>query len=123
MLTRTLPPEQWWIGAVISGIALMIAIHPIATNAKKKLFLPLMPLAGGAFLFIDTAGDESAYPVVWFTVIMLTFVVLRIIFAPYLSRQFALVRSGQQMQPLTGRQNAVFWCAFLVIMVAMFIVI
>lgn len=123
MLTRTLPPEQWWIGAVISGVAFVVAIYPIATTAKKKLLLPLVPLAGGAFLFFDTAGDESAYPVVWFTVIMLTFVVLRIIFAPYLSRQFALVRSGQQMQPLTGRQGAVFWCAFLVIMVTMFIVI
>ncbi|MFI1221019.1 MULTISPECIES: hypothetical protein [unclassified Streptomyces] len=123
MLTRTLPPEQWWIGAIISGVVLVIAIHPIATTAKKKLLLPLVPLAGAAFIYLDTKGDGGAYPVIWFTVIMLTFAAMRIIFASHLRRQFSLVQSGQQMQPLTGRQNAVFWCTFLVVMVSMFIVI
>ncbi|WP_256062317.1 MULTISPECIES: hypothetical protein [unclassified Streptomyces] len=104
-------------------MAFVIAMHPLATTAKKKLLLPLMPLAGGIFLFLDTAGDEGAYPVVWFTVIMLSFVVLRIIFAPYLRRQLALVHAGEQMQPLTGRQNAVFLCTLLVVMVALFVLI
>ncbi|MFG2562711.1 hypothetical protein [Streptomyces sp. NPDC048496] len=123
MLTRTLPPEQWWIGAVISGVVFMIAVHPMATTAKMKLRLPLIPLGVGAFLFLDTAGDEDAYPVVWFTAIMITFVVVRIIFASYLRRQFALVRSGQRMQALTGRQQAVFWFTFLVVTVAVVVVI
>ncbi|WP_371799471.1 hypothetical protein OG963_24970 [Streptomyces sp. NBC_01707] len=123
MLTRTLPPEQWWIGAVISGAVFVIAMHPIATTAKKKLLLPLIPLVGGTYLFLDTAGDKDAYPVVWFTAIMITFAALRIIFAPYLRRQFALVRSGQRMQALTGRQQAIFWFTFLVVTVAVFLVI
>ncbi|WP_405686515.1 hypothetical protein [Streptomyces sp. NBC_00057] len=123
MLTRTLPPEQWWIGAVISGVVFVIAMHPIATTAKKKLLLPLIPLAGGAYLFLDTAGDEDAYPVVWFTAIMIIFAVLRIIFAPYLRRQFALARSGQRMQTMTGRQQAVFWFTFLIVTVAVLLVI
>ncbi|MFJ8770457.1 hypothetical protein [Streptomyces clavifer] len=123
MLTRTLPPEQWWIGAVISGVAFVVAIHPIATTTKKRLLLPLIPLAGGIYLILGTAGDKDAYPVVWFTAIMGTFVMLRIIFAPYLRRQFALVHSGQQMEALTGRQQAVFWGTFLMVAIAVIIII
>lgn len=120
MLTSTLSVPQWWIAAVVAGAALAVAAQSTATTAKDKLIAVSIPLVCGGFIVLASAvhGYQGRTPLVLYTAAMIILVVLRIVFAGYISRQLALKRSGKPMEEMTGKQTAIFLSALLAASVA-----
>ncbi|WP_149179625.1 hypothetical protein [Streptomyces sp. TRM49041] len=120
MLTSSFSVTEWWIAAIVSGIALAVAVQSMVTTRKDKLKAVLLPLAGAAFLVLSSAarGYEGETPLMLFTATMLGLTATRIIFARYLRRQLDLVRSGQPMKELTALQTVVFFVTFTAVVAA-----
>ena len=114
MLTSTLSAGQWWIAAVASGIALAVAAQSMATTTRDKLIAISLPLVGAVGIVLSSAARryEERTPLVLYTATMIILVILRIIFAKYITRQLDLKRSGKSMEEMTGKQTAIFFFAF-----------
>ncbi|WP_137994062.1 hypothetical protein [Streptomyces vilmorinianum] len=120
MLTSTLSTGQWWVAAIVSGIALALAAQSMATTTRDKLIAVSLPLVGAVGIVLNSAarGYEGRTPLVLYTATMIVLVVLRILFAPYVSRQLALKRSGKPMEDMTGKQTALFFLAFVATLIS-----
>ncbi|WP_175408493.1 hypothetical protein [Streptomyces sp. TRM64462] len=119
MLTSTLSADQWWIAALVSGIALAVAAQSMATTRRDKAIAMSLPLVGAVGIVIHSAarGYEDRTPLVLYTATMLVLVILRIVFARYITRQLELKRSGRPMEDMTGKQTAIFFFAFVAALV------
>ncbi|PCG81411.1 hypothetical protein CIB93_35560 [Streptomyces sp. WZ.A104] len=125
MLTSSFSTTHWWIAAAVSGIALAVAAQFLAATAKGRVLTALLPMAGAASVVVDSAvrDYEGNTPLALYTATMLGLTLCRIIFAGYLRRQREVVRSGQQMEPLTGKQTALFFLTFTAVVTAMAVVL
>ncbi|MET9610987.1 hypothetical protein ABZZ17_38880 [Streptomyces sp. NPDC006512] len=115
MLTSQLSASQWWIAALVSGLALGLAAQSMATTPRDRLIAWSLPLVGA----VSIAGGSGARgytdrtPLVLYTATMVILVVLRIVFAGYVTRQLDLKRQGKPMEELSRGQTLVFLLAFL----------
>ncbi|MFI1735705.1 hypothetical protein ACH40E_42265 [Streptomyces acidicola] len=125
MLTSTFSVTDWWIAAIVSGIALALAVQSMVTTKRDKLKAVLLPLAGAACIVLSSAvnGYEGKTPLMLFTATMLGLTFTRIIFAGYIRRQVELVRSGKPMKELTGVQAVLFFVTFTAVVAAMAVVL
>lgn len=121
MLTSAFSVTEWWVAAIVSGIALAVALQSLVTTRRDKLKTALLPLIGAAFVVLSSAarGYEGETPLMLFTATMLGLTAMRFVFAGYLRRQRDLVRSGQPLQRLSGGQVTVFFVAFTAVVMAM----
>ncbi|MBZ6101169.1 hypothetical protein [Streptomyces olivaceus] len=114
MLTPDMSVAQWWILAVVSGIALAVAGQSLAATKAQRFAAVLPPLAGAVAIGGDTLarGSDGRQALFLFTLVALVLVVLRLLYAPYLSRQLALYREGRRADEVTKGQLLVFLLAF-----------
>lgn len=115
MLTSTLTTTaQWWVAAVVSGLALAVAAQSMATTARDRVIAASLPLVGAAAIAVNSAmrGYEGRLPLLLYTATMVILVILRCLFAGYVKRQLALKRSGEPMDEVTGKQKAIFLLTF-----------
>ncbi|CAM5648089.1 hypothetical protein STENM327S_06309 [Streptomyces tendae] len=114
MLTPDMSVTQWWIMAVVSGIALALAAQSLATKRWQRIAAVLPPLAGAAVIGGQTlARDGDVKQALFlFTLVALVLVVLRLVYAKYFARQLALHRAGRPADEVTKGQLAVFLLAF-----------
>ncbi|MGV9287356.1 hypothetical protein [Streptomyces sp. NPDC003719] len=114
MLTPDMSVTQWWIVAVVSGLALAVAGQSLATTRAQRFAAVLPPLAGAVFIGMETSarGSDGKQALFLFTLVALVLVVLRLVYARYLSRQLALYREGRPADEVTKKQLAVFLFAF-----------
>ncbi|MGW0787322.1 hypothetical protein ACWD04_03490 [Streptomyces sp. NPDC002911] len=125
MFTSSFSTTHWWIAAIVSGIALAAAAQFLATTTKGRLLAALLPLSGAAAVVLDSAARDSEgdTPLVLYTVTMLGLTLCRIIFTKYLRRQREVMLSGKPMEPITGKQSALFFLTFAAVVMAMAIVL
>ncbi|MEU1047319.1 hypothetical protein ABZ400_19435 [Streptomyces sp. NPDC005897] len=114
MLTPDMSVTQWWIMAVVSGIALALAAQSLATKRWQRIASVLPPLAGAAVIGGQSLARDSdvKQPLFLFTLVALVLVVLRLVYAKYFARQLALHRAGRPADEVTKGQLAVFLFAF-----------
>ncbi|GGZ72710.1 hypothetical protein [Streptomyces bluensis] len=125
MLTSTFSVTDWWIAAIVSGIALALAVQSMVTTKRDKLKAVLLPLVGAACMVVSSAakGYEGKTPLMLFTATMLGLALTRVIFAGYIRRQVDLVRSGKPMKELTGTQAVLFFLTFTAVVATMAVVL
>ncbi|MFJ7772349.1 hypothetical protein ACIQ1J_29165 [Streptomyces sp. NPDC097107] len=114
MLTPDMSVTQWWVFAVVSGVALALAAQSLAATTAQRISSVLVPLAGAVAVVGQSAarGYEGKQPLFLFTLVALVLVILRLVYGRYLARQMALYRAGESADEVTKRQLAVFLLAF-----------
>jgi hypothetical protein len=120
MLTPDMSIVQWWIFAIVSGVALGVAAMSLATTRARKLGSFLVPFAGALSIAGNSLarGYSGKEPLFLFTLCALTLVVLRLIYARWINRQMALHRAGEPADEVTRKQIAFFllvWVAVTVL--------
>lgn len=117
MLTPDMSISQWWILAIVSGAALAVAGMTLTTSTARRVGSVLLPLAGAAAVVGQSAarGDSGKESLVLFTISALTLVILRFLYAKWISCQIALHGSGKPVDEVTGKQIAVFLLAFVAV--------
>ncbi|MBV7248326.1 hypothetical protein [Streptomyces sp. MW-W600-10] len=120
MLTSSFSPVHWWIAAAVSGIALAVAVHSMATTKKGKLLSASLPLVA-AVVFLNPAahGDGEATPAMLYVAVTLSLAATRVIFFKHIRHQLDLKRSGRPMEEMTGAQVAIFLLTLIAIIAAM----
>jgi len=115
MLTSHLSAGQWWIAAIVSGLALGLAAQSMATPLRDRLIAWSLPLVGALAIVgrASAQGEVDRTPLVLYTATMIVLVILRIVFARYITRQLDLKRAGKPMEELSQGQTFVFLIAFL----------
>ena len=119
MLTSTLSADQWWIPALVSGLTLGAAAQSMAIKKRDKLIALSVPLAVAVSIALGSAarGYEGRTPLVLYTAAMIIMLILRLVFAGYISRQLALQRAGKPTEEVTRKQNTIFLLTFLATLV------
>ncbi|MEF2528974.1 MULTISPECIES: hypothetical protein [Streptomyces] len=120
MLTSNLSAVQWWIAALVSGLALGLAAQSMTTTPRDRLIAWSLPLVGALSIAGGSAvrGYTDRTPLVLYTATMIILVVLRIVFAAYITRQLDLKREGKPMEDLSRGQTLVFLLVFLATLIA-----
>ncbi|MFD4898609.1 hypothetical protein [Streptomyces sp. NPDC058411] len=120
MFTSSFSTTHWWIAAIMSGIALTAAAQFLATTTKGRLLTALLPISGAAAVILDSSArdHEGDAPLVLYTATMLGLTLCRIIFTRYLRRQREVMLSGKPMEPITGKQSALFFLTFATVVLA-----
>ncbi|MCX4808068.1 MULTISPECIES: hypothetical protein [unclassified Streptomyces] len=115
MLTSNLSAGQWWIAALVSGLALGLAAQSMTTTPRDRLIAWSLPLVGAVSIAGGSAarGYAGRTPLVLYTATMIILVILRIVFAGYVTRQLDLKRAGKPMEDMSRGQTFVFLLAFL----------
>lgn len=121
MLTSHFSRTEWWIAAIVAGLALAVAIQSLVPERKHKWKAVLPPVAGAVFVALSTKtlpdnGENQA--LMLFTASALALAITRVIFTRYIRRQLDLARSGQPMEKTTHRQTAVFLFTFAAVVAA-----
>ncbi|MGW2564030.1 hypothetical protein ACWCXB_33390 [Streptomyces sp. NPDC001514] len=119
MLTSTFSVTEWWMAAIVSGIALALAARSTAITKREKLIATSVPLVLCAFMALSPSarGDEEPTPLMLYTLTALTLSILRVVFSRYFTRQLDLKRSGKPMEEMTGKQVTVFFATFVAVAV------
>ncbi|MER8047707.1 hypothetical protein [Streptomyces sp. NPDC094032] len=120
MLTSSLPVEGWWAVAVLSGTALGIAAASLTVTWKHRIASLAVPVATAAGMAGQAAarGYEAKEALFLFTLLSLTLTVMRLVFAPWITRQRALQRAGVQPDGNVRKQTAVFLATFVAVLIA-----
>ncbi|MGI5196208.1 hypothetical protein ACQEVY_21560 [Streptomyces sp. CA-288835] len=122
MLTAHFTLTHWWIAAIVSGLALGVAMASLVTNTRQKLIAAAsVTLAAGLYMALRGSGDGARQALQLFILGTLPLAILRLVFAGYLRRQLALQHSGQPMQDMTGKQMAIFFAAFVAVVICIVI--
>ncbi|MDQ0930126.1 hypothetical protein [Streptomyces turgidiscabies] len=121
MLTSHFSRTEWWIAAIVAGLALAVAIQSLVPARKDKWKAVLPPVGAAVFVVLSTRtspddGENTA--LMLFTAMALGLSITRVIFTRYIGRQLELVRSGQPMESPTSRQTAVFLLTFAAVVAA-----
>jgi hypothetical protein len=75
-------------------------------------------LAAGLCTALCGSGDGARQALQLFIILgTLPLAVLRLVFGGYFGRQLALSRSGQPMEVITGKQQAIFFAAFVAVVI------
>ncbi|MBW8739142.1 MAG: hypothetical protein JF621_19135 [Streptomyces turgidiscabies] len=121
MLTSHFSRTEWWIAAIVAGLALAVAIQSLVPARKDKWKAVLPPVGAAVFIVLSTRtspddGENTALTL--FTAMALGLSITRVVFTRYIGRQLELVRSGQPMESPTSRQTAVFLLTFAAVVAA-----
>jgi hypothetical protein len=121
VLTSHFSRTEWWIAAIVAGLALAVAIQSLVPARKDKWKAVLPPVGAAVFIVLSTRmspddGENTA--LMLFTAMALGLSITRVVFTRYIGRQLELVRSGQPMESPTSRQTAVFLLTFAVVVAA-----
>jgi hypothetical protein len=114
-----LTTTQWYIFAIIAGVALGVAAMSLATTRKKRVVALLIPLAGAASILGQSAarGYKGDDPPFLFTLLALDLVILRLVFAKWFTHQNELHRAGRPYEEASKTQVAVFILTFVAVTV------
>ncbi|MFF9506955.1 hypothetical protein ACF1BU_06055 [Streptomyces sp. NPDC014724] len=125
MLTSTFSVTEWWMAAVVSGIALAVAAQSMATTRRDKLIAVSLPLVGAVCIAVNSAarGYTGPTPLMLYTATAMGLAVLRVIFAKYVRRQLDLKHAGKPMEVATGKQTAIFLLTFAAVVMAMAVIL
>lgn len=121
MLTSHFSHTEWWIAALVVGLALAVAMQSLIPEKKDKWKALLPPVGGAVFVALRTGtspdeGENQA--LMLFTATALALAITRVIFTGYVRRQLELARSGQPMEKPTHRHTAVFLLTFAAVVAA-----
>jgi len=121
VLTSHFSRTEWWIAAIVAGLALAVAIQSLVPARKDKWKAVLPPVGAAVFIVLSTRtspddGENTALTL--FTAMALGLSITRVVFTRYIGRQLELVRSGQPMESPTSRQTAVFLLTFAAVVAA-----
>ncbi|MEU0368766.1 hypothetical protein ABZ070_00605 [Streptomyces sp. NPDC006283] len=123
MLTEHFTLTHWWIAAIVSGVALAAAVGSLASKTRGKLIAAAtVLLATGIYTALRGSGDGARQALQLFILGTLPLAILRLAFAGWLRRQRALKQAGQPMEELTGRQIAIFFAAFVAVVICIVII-
>jgi lysylphosphatidylglycerol synthetase-like protein (DUF2156 family) len=118
VLTDHFSLTHWWIAAVLSGLTLAVAVQSLAVKTRDKLIAAgSVALVTGLYTLARGSGDGAQQALQLFILGTLPLAILRLVFAGYLRRQLARKRSGQPMEALTGKQQAVFFATYIAIVI------
>ncbi|MFJ9581815.1 hypothetical protein ACIRQF_36195 [Streptomyces sp. NPDC101191] len=119
MLIPDLSTTGWWAFAIVSALALWIAVASMTTTRRHKLASVAVPtvLLVGGYAQSAARGYESKEAAFVITLIALTLVIMRIIFAGWLTRQKKRQEAEEPVDDHVGRQTAVFVGTFVVVLV------
>jgi hypothetical protein len=116
MLTAHFTLTHWWIAAIVSGLALALAVASLARQTGDKLIAAASVLiATGLYTALRESGEGAHQALQLFILGTWPLVILRLVFAGWLRRQMALKRAGQPMEELTGKEIAIFFAAFVAV--------
>jgi hypothetical protein len=119
MLTAHFTLTHWWIAAIVAGLTLAAAVQSLATRPRDKLIAAVSIVgATGLYTALRGSGEGARQALQLFILGTLPLAILRLLFAGYLRRQLALKRSGQAMEDITGRQQAIFFAAFVAVVIS-----
>jgi hypothetical protein len=105
----------------VAGLALAVAIQSLVPAKKDKWKAVLPPVGAAVFIALSTRtspDDGENTTLMLFTATALGLAITRVVFTGFVRRQLELVRSGQSMEKLTGRQTAVFFLTFAAVVAA-----
>ncbi|MFJ3224055.1 hypothetical protein ACIPJS_11865 [Streptomyces sp. NPDC086783] len=121
MLTTHFSLTHWWIAAIVSGLALAVAMQSLADKTRDKLIAAsAVTVATALYTALRASGQGAQQALQLFISGTLSLAILRLLFAGWLRRQRALKHAGQPMEELTGKQIAVLlatWVAVIVCIV------
>lgn len=121
MLTSHFSRTEWWIAAIVAGLALAAAMQSLIPAKKDKWKAALPPVGAAAFVALSTRtspDDGENQALMLFTATALGLAITRVIFTGFIRRQLELARSGQPMEKPTPRQTAVFLLTFTAVVAA-----
>jgi hypothetical protein len=120
MLISGMSDTQWWIAAVVSGLALGVALMSMARTRGRRLGALLVPpLGGAASVFGQSAvrGDSGREACFLYMLMALDLVVLRLIYTPWIRRQTVLYQEGKPVTVVGPKQVTVFMLLFVAVAV------
>lgn len=109
MLTPDMSLTDWGILALVSGALLALATMTLAAKPIHYVVAVLVPVAPALLLWNDIRGsdwDERQLRQIYST-ICLTLVVMRLLYAPWFTRQLRRRRRGEPMPDPTTLQVTV----------------
>ncbi|WP_330290303.1 hypothetical protein [Streptomyces sp. NBC_00576] len=121
MLTSHFSRTEWWIAAIVAGLALAAAMQSLIPAKKDKWKALLPPVGAAVFIALSTRtspDDGENQALMLFTATALSLAITRVIFTGFIRRQMELARSGQSMEKPTPRQTAVFLFTFAAVVAA-----
>ncbi|MBZ9641488.1 hypothetical protein [Streptomyces sp. PSKA30] len=122
MFTAHFTLTHWWIAAIVAGLALAAAVQSLAAKPRNKLIAAAsVVLAAGLYTALRGSGDGARQALQLFILGTLPLAVLRLVFAGYFRRQLALMRSGQPIEDITGKQQAIFFASFVAVVICIVI--
>ncbi|WP_434598018.1 hypothetical protein [Streptomyces sp. A5-4] len=122
MFSSTFSTTDWWIAAVVSGLAFGVVMQTWATKKRHKLYLATAPALGGfaaTFFGTKAQGSGGEAPLMLYTITMLALLVTMAIFTRFIRRHLARVRSGQPVQRLAPKQVWIFGLTFFAVMLSL----
>jgi hypothetical protein len=125
MPTAEFSVASLWILAVVSGVALAVALQSMVDTRRGRLVAVAAPLAGAAFVLLNSAvrGFEEGMPLKLYTLTALGLAAQRIIFAGFIKRLYERHRAGQPIEKLTGWQTTLFFVSFVVVVAVLAVVL
>ncbi|MEH0424129.1 hypothetical protein [Streptomyces sp. B21-083] len=121
MLTSHFTRTEWWIAALVAGLALAVAIQSLLPERKHKWLAVLPPVGGAVVIGLSTKAspdDGGNTALMLFTAMALGLAITRVVFTRFVGRMMEQARSGQPIEKLTGRQTAVFLLTFAAVVAA-----
>ncbi|KUN25461.1 hypothetical protein AQJ23_16395 [Streptomyces antibioticus] len=113
MLTSDLSTTGWGILALLSGAAVAVATMTLAAKPWHYVIAVLVPVVMALSLW-GRAGDlDNTQLLSLYTTICLTLVVLRLVYAPWFTRNLRLRREGKPMTNATTGQSVAFIFVFI----------
>jgi len=115
MLTPDMSTAQWWLLALASGAALGWAVMTLAARPSHRVVAVCVPLVMAAALWGDVRVREYDERQLLFdyTLVCLTLVILRLVYAPWFTRNLRLRREGRPMENAPTRHAVLFPFVFI----------
>jgi hypothetical protein len=122
MLTAHFTLTHWWIAAIVSGLALALAVASLARQTGGKLIAAASVLiATGLYTALRGSGEGAHQALQLFILGTLPLAILRLVLTGWLRRQMALKRAGQPMEELTDKEIAIFFATFVAVVICIVI--
>ncbi|WP_055532250.1 hypothetical protein [Streptomyces graminilatus] len=119
MLTSHFSHTDWWIAAIVAGLALALAMQSLIPERRHKWKALLPPIAAGAFTGLSTNPDDGEnMALMLFTATALGLAITRVIYTRFVRRMMEQIRAGQPVERATPKQTAIFLLTFAAVVAA-----
>jgi len=112
MLTEDMSTTGWGILALLAGAAVAVAAMTLAARPWHYAVAALVPVAMALSLWGRAGGLGDTQLLSLYTALCLTLVVLRLVYAPWFTRNLRLRREGKPMRNAATGQVVVFFFVF-----------